>query len=112
MKTHRSAPRLWLDADVTVGNGAVIALEHQWPLGFLPATHTAWGRAGHFQVLVNRGIVQDDFQLICWDFVSEPSTPGAFMMKEGKEVSPQFINNVFNKTDRIDRIFNDIMEWK
>ena len=57
-------------------------------------------------------IVQDDFQLICWDFVSEPSTPGAFMMKEGKEVSPQFINNVFNKTDRIDRIFNDIMEWK
>ena len=61
---------------------------------------------GHTQV------VQDDFQLICWDFVSEPSTPGAFMMKEGKEVSPQFINNVFNKTDRIDRIFNDIMEWK
>ena len=57
-------------------------------------------------------IVQDDFQLICWDFVSEPSTPGAFMMKEGKEVSPQFINEVFNKTDRIDRIFNDILEWK
>jgi hypothetical protein len=57
-------------------------------------------------------IVQDDFQLICWDFVSEPSTPGAFMMKEGKEVSSQFINEVFNKTDRIDRIFNDILEWK
>tara|TARA_Y100000022_G_C13163159_1_gene334925 strand:+ start:130 stop:732 length:603 start_codon:yes stop_codon:yes gene_type:complete len=61
---------------------------------------------GHTQV------VQDDFQLICWDFVSEPSTPGAFMMKEGKEVSPQFINEVFNKSDRIDRIFNDILEWK
>lgn len=60
----------------------------------------------------NMQIVQDDFQLICWDFVSEPSTPGAFMMKEGKEVSPQFINEVFNKTDRIDRIFNDILEWK
>ena len=28
-------------------------------------------------------VVQDDFQLICWDFVSEPSTPGAFMMREG-----------------------------
>ena len=60
----------------------------------------------------NTQIVQDDFQLICWDFVSEPSTPGAFMMKEGKEVSPQFINEVFNKSDRIDRIFNDILEWK
>ena len=57
-------------------------------------------------------IVQDDFQLICWDFVSEPSTPGAFMMKEGKEVTPQYINNVFNKSDRVDRIFNDILEWK
>ena len=57
-------------------------------------------------------IVQDDFQLICWDFVSEPSTPGAFMMKEGKEVSTQFINEVFNKSDRLDRIFNDILEWK
>ena len=60
----------------------------------------------------NMQIVQDDFQLICWDFVSEPSTPGAFMMKEGKVVSSKFINNVFNKTDRIDRIFNDILEWK
>ena len=57
-------------------------------------------------------IVQDDFQLICWDFVSEPSTPGAFMMREGKEVTNQFINNVFNKSDKINRIFNDILEWK
>ena len=60
----------------------------------------------------NMQIVQDDFQLICWDFVSEPSTPGAFMMKEGKEVSLQFINEVFNKSDRIDRIFNDILSWE
>ena len=57
-------------------------------------------------------IVQDDFQLICWDFVSEPSTPGAFMMKEGKEVSRNYINEVFNKTDRVDRLFNEILEWK
>ena len=56
-------------------------------------------------------IVQDDFQLICWDFVSEPSTPGAFMMKEGKQISRKDLNRVFNKTDRIDRIFNDILSW-
>jgi hypothetical protein len=60
----------------------------------------------------NMQIVQDDFQLICWDFVSEPSTPGAFMMKENKEISKNFINEVFNKSDRIDRIFNDILDWK
>ena len=57
-------------------------------------------------------IVQDDFQLICWDFVSEPSTPGAFMMKEGREINTNSLNKIFNKTDRINRIFNDIMEWK
>ena len=57
-------------------------------------------------------IVQDDFQLICWDFVSEPSTPGAFMMREGVEVSRRDLNRVFNKSDRIDRIFNDILDWK
>jgi hypothetical protein len=30
--------------------------------------------------------VQDDFELLCWDFVSTPSNPGSFMtLKEGKE---------------------------
>ena len=57
-------------------------------------------------------IVQDDFQLICWDFVSEPSTPGAFMMKENKQYNLQELKTIFNKSDRIDRIFNDILEWQ
>jgi len=57
-------------------------------------------------------IVQDDFQLICWDFVSEPSTPGAFMMREGREVSEHDLNRHFTRSDRIDRIFNDILSWE
>ena len=56
-------------------------------------------------------VVQDDFQLICFDMVSEPSTPGAFMMNEGKEISQNDIDKSFNKSDRIDRIFNDILRW-
>jgi hypothetical protein len=56
-------------------------------------------------------VVQDDFQLICWDFVSEPSTPGAFMMKEGIEVRRNDLNKVFNKSDRIHRAFNDVISW-
>ena len=53
-------------------------------------------------------IVEDDFQLICFDFVSEPSTPGAFMqvkkgMREHKEP------NIFTKADKINRIMNDIL---
>ena len=57
-------------------------------------------------------VVQDDFQLICWDFVTEPSTPGAFMMKEGKEINESDLKRHFTKSDRIDRIFNDIMSWR
>ena len=57
-------------------------------------------------------VVQDDFQLICWDFVSEPSTPGAFMMKEGRDVNRRDLNRQFNKSDRVDRILNDIMTWE
>jgi len=50
-----------------------------------------------------QSVVEDDFQLICFDFVSEPSTPGAYMMKEHKEP------NVFNKSDRINRALNSIV---
>ena len=54
-------------------------------------------------------IVQDDFQLICFDFVSEPSTTGAFMMKEGKERN----NNILTKADRINRALNEILKpWE
>tara|TARA_B100000676_G_scaffold147119_1_gene145435 strand:+ start:45 stop:662 length:618 start_codon:yes stop_codon:yes gene_type:complete len=54
-------------------------------------------------------IVQDDFQLICFDFVSEPSTTGAFMMKENRERS----NNILTKADRINRALNEILKpWE
>ena len=52
-------------------------------------------------------IVEDDFQLICFDFVSEPSTPNAFMMREAKDLSTP---NVFTKADRINRLLNKVLE--
>jgi hypothetical protein len=57
-------------------------------------------------------IVQDDFQLICWDMVSEPSTPGAFMLPEGKAINPNELKKIFNKSDRIDRVLNDLLDLK
>lgn len=57
-------------------------------------------------------IVQDDLHLICWDLVSEPSTPGAYMMREAKEVDPRILNKIFSKSDRLDRIANDILGIK
>jgi hypothetical protein len=57
-------------------------------------------------------VVQDDLHLICWDLVSEPSTPGAYMMREAKEVDPRILNKIFSKSDRLDRIANDILGIK
>ena len=51
-------------------------------------------------------IVEDDFQLICFDFVSEPSTHGAFMMTESKNIN---LDTVFTKADKINRVLNDIL---
>ena len=59
----------------------------------------------------DRQIVQDDFQIVCWDIVSEPSTSNAFL-HEGIDITRKDINRQFTKSDRIDRIFNDILSWK
>ena len=46
--------------------------------------------------------VQDDFELVCWDFVSNPSTHGAFMnpvhLNEGKAPIDKFakVHNIIN----------------
>lgn len=48
--------------------------------------------------------VQDDFELLCWDFVSTPSNPGSYMhtLKEGKE---------YNITDysKVNSIIHEIL---
>jgi hypothetical protein len=43
--------------------------------------------------------VQDDFELLCWDFVSTPSNPGSYMhlVKEGKE----YLTNSYGKVNPI-----------
>ena len=52
-------------------------------------------------------LVEDDFQLICFDIVSEPSTQGAYMMmNESKE------KQIWSKADRINRLLNDIVGEK
>jgi len=49
--------------------------------------------------------VQDDFDLVCWDFVSNPYTHGAFMnpiaLQEGKIKTSKYSN--------IDAVLNDIL---
>mgnify|MGYP003116938449 CR=1 FL=1 len=54
-------------------------------------------------------LVEDDFQLICFDMVSDPSTPGAIMsqVSEAKDMS-----RPLNKTDVINSLMNKILRTK
>lgn len=49
-------------------------------------------------------IVEDDFQLICFDIVSEPSTHGAFMFQERKG------NVNENKQRKVSNLIKDILK--
>jgi hypothetical protein len=49
-----------------------------------------------------RTIVEPDLQLICFDMVSEPSTPDAFMLKEHREI--------FSRQDKINNLLDDIIK--
>jgi len=44
-------------------------------------------------------IVQDDFEIICWDVVTSPSTPGSWMFKEKEEAKP--FTESTKKTDNL-----------
>jgi len=52
-------------------------------------------------------IVEDDFQLICFDMVSEPSTTGAYMTP--RHLHEGAVKGVFTKADRINRALNDVL---
>ena len=51
--------------------------------------------------------VQDDFELLCWDFVSTPSTPGAYVAPIQEGLDP----NVFkpNKYSRVNEVITEIL---
>ena len=52
-------------------------------------------------------VVQDDLQLICFDAVSEPSAPGAYIMEGKKSMD---LSQIFTKGDRINRALNEILQ--
>ena len=56
-----------------------------------------------------RTMVQDDFQLICFDIVSDPSTPGAYMkVTENKIPELQEIS----KKEKINKLLSEIIDEK
>jgi hypothetical protein len=51
--------------------------------------------------------VQPDFELVCWDFVSNPSTHGAFMNPMNESIGNKI--NTYNKYDKVNSIINEML---
>ena len=59
---------------------------------------------------VNEGTVevQDDFELLCWDFVSTPSTQGAFMSPKGRALQ-EGVEAPTYQYNKVNNIIRDII---
>jgi len=102
---------VWWDGENVMGKVRVLSTPSGQVLKSLVEAGVKLGISsrglGSTQEKNGKTYVNEDFQLICFDFVSEPSTPGAYMLGEGVEKS---LNNVFTKADRINRSLNNILE--
>jgi hypothetical protein len=101
---------IWMEGDTVMGKVKVLDTPSGKVLKSLVESGVKLGISsrgmGSVENRNGQTIVQDDFQLICFDFVSEPSTPEAFMVKEGKA----YTNQVFTKADRINRLLNEALK--
>jgi len=52
--------------------------------------------------------VQDDFELLCWDFVSTPSNPGSYMKEVGM-MNESKLPTQINKYQSVNSIITDIL---
>ena len=99
---------IWWDGDDVMGKVKVLNTPSGEILKSLVASGVKLGISsrglGSVSESTSGTVVEDDFQLICFDFVSEPSTQGAWMMKEAKDY-----NIPTTRADKLNRILNDIV---
>lgn len=56
-------------------------------------------------------MVDENFLLVAFDLVSEPSTHNAWL-HENKQVSYEDVKKMISKTDRVNRAINEILRGK
>ena len=61
---------------------------------------------GSVEQKLGQTIVGDDFELICWDIVSDPSTPGAFITMNGEEELQQYVESKEETKPHLDDRFD------
>ena len=108
---------IWMEGDVVYGKVEILPTPSGKIIEALISRKCKPGissRAlGSLQRENNVNVVQDDLQIICWDFVSEPSTPNAFMqLAEAKQYDANIVKNIFTKSDLVDRAVNELLSLK
>ena len=87
-KVSHKVTKLWMEGDDVYGKLQVLPTPSGNILRSLVESGVQVGISsrglGSVREQNGQTIVEEDFQLICFDMVSEPSTPGAFMMREHK----------------------------
>lgn len=63
---------------------------------------------GTVETKMGKLIVQDDYEIICWDIVTDPSTPGAYIGKQFSDIKP-YLENKDNKSQLILDKLNKIL---
>ena len=100
--------RIWMEGNKCMGTIRVLNTPSGNILRSLVESGVKMGISsrGMGSVTERNGVtmVEDDFQLLCFDMVSDPSTPDAFMMTEAKDPT-----NIFTKEDKIDRALNSFL---
>jgi len=103
--------KIWWDGDALKGTVQVLDTPSGKILKSLFEAGVTLGISsrglGSVKELRNEGVVevQDDFELICWDFVSNPSTPGAFMT----EINESVKTPITNKYKKVNDIITSIL---
>jgi len=104
---------IWMDGQKVMGKIEVLPTPAGQILKNLVECNIPCGISsrGMGSVTENNGVtlVEDDFQLICFDMVSDPSTPGAIMSQvhESRDMSKPL-----SKEDKINRLMNNVLRTK
>jgi len=115
--------RMWWDGDNVLGTIKVLKTPSGDILRGLYESGVLFGFSSRAMGSLQEGrdeygnsvqVVQPDLQLICFDAVSEPSSPGAYVLEPHKgEIKLQMAESqskeFFTKGDKISRVLNEIL---
>ena len=107
--------KLWWDGDDVMGEVEILSTPAGNILKALFAAGVTVGISSRGMGSVKENMsegtveVQDDFELLCWDFVSTPSTHGAFMTPKGRALQEGKTKVPTYKYSNVNNIIRDII---